>query len=172
MVCIKAAPCWPRHVYPIWHNPLMCGRYRLSRRKQLVEEYFGSLPGEEDWSTPLQHCPHPARPGHSPASKGASPGAFANPLGAHSIVGEGLLCRCPDDQRKVGNGSREACIPRCVEVSQVSGPGGRILRVAADEGRRSNRTALKSMKESCSHSQEYGIAGMTRAATWLKPARS
>jgi putative SOS response-associated peptidase YedK len=28
----------------------MCGRYRLSRRKQLVEEYFGSLPGEEDWS--------------------------------------------------------------------------------------------------------------------------
>ncbi len=27
---------------------LMCGRYRLSRRKQLVEEYFDSA-GEEDW---------------------------------------------------------------------------------------------------------------------------
>ena len=27
----------------------MCGRYRLSRRKQLVEEYFNSE-GEEDWS--------------------------------------------------------------------------------------------------------------------------
>lgn len=27
----------------------MCGRYRLSRRKQLVEEYFDST-GEEDWS--------------------------------------------------------------------------------------------------------------------------
>ena len=27
----------------------MCGRYRLSRRKQLVEEYFASAPGEEDW---------------------------------------------------------------------------------------------------------------------------
>jgi putative SOS response-associated peptidase YedK len=27
----------------------MCGRYRLSRRKQLVEEYFDSV-GEEDWT--------------------------------------------------------------------------------------------------------------------------
>jgi putative SOS response-associated peptidase YedK len=27
----------------------MCGRYRLSRRKQLVEEYFDSVSGEEDW---------------------------------------------------------------------------------------------------------------------------
>jgi putative SOS response-associated peptidase YedK len=28
----------------------MCGRYRLSRRKQLVEEYFDTASGEEDWS--------------------------------------------------------------------------------------------------------------------------
>ena len=28
----------------------MCGRYRLSRRKQLVEEYFDSTSGDEDWS--------------------------------------------------------------------------------------------------------------------------
>lgn len=27
----------------------MCGRYRLSRRKQLVEEYFGSVSDEQDW---------------------------------------------------------------------------------------------------------------------------
>jgi len=27
----------------------MCGRYRLSRRKQIVEEYFGSDCGEENW---------------------------------------------------------------------------------------------------------------------------
>ena len=30
------------------HNLLVCGRYRLSRRKQLVEEYFDSA-GEDDW---------------------------------------------------------------------------------------------------------------------------
>ena len=28
----------------------MCGRYRLSRRKQLVEEYFDSCLGDEDWA--------------------------------------------------------------------------------------------------------------------------
>src|ERR1035438_9820854 len=27
----------------------MCGRYRLSRRKQLVEEYFDSAPWDGDW---------------------------------------------------------------------------------------------------------------------------
>jgi putative SOS response-associated peptidase YedK len=28
----------------------MCGRYRLSRRKQIVEEYFGSAPWDAEWS--------------------------------------------------------------------------------------------------------------------------
>jgi putative SOS response-associated peptidase YedK len=28
----------------------MCGRYRLSRRKQLVEEYFDCGPSDDDWS--------------------------------------------------------------------------------------------------------------------------
>jgi putative SOS response-associated peptidase YedK len=28
----------------------MCGRYRLSRRKQLVEEYFDAGSGDEDWA--------------------------------------------------------------------------------------------------------------------------
>src|SRR5208282_4992681 len=39
-----------RSVRPICHNLLVCGRYRLSRRKQLVEEYFDSAPWDEDWS--------------------------------------------------------------------------------------------------------------------------
>jgi putative SOS response-associated peptidase YedK len=28
----------------------MCGRYRLSRRKQIIEDYFDTASGEEDWS--------------------------------------------------------------------------------------------------------------------------
>jgi putative SOS response-associated peptidase YedK len=28
----------------------MCGRYRLSRRKQLIEEYFDTSPWEDDWN--------------------------------------------------------------------------------------------------------------------------
>src|SRR6476660_4706016 len=27
----------------------MCGRYRLSRRKQMIEEHFDAVSGEEDW---------------------------------------------------------------------------------------------------------------------------
>jgi len=28
----------------------MCGRYRLSRRKQMIEEYFGTVSDEDDWN--------------------------------------------------------------------------------------------------------------------------
>ena len=40
----------------------MCGRYRLSRRKQIVEEHFDSVSGEEDWNpryniAPTQRVP-------------------------------------------------------------------------------------------------------------------
>ncbi len=35
---------------PICHNLPMCGRYRLSRRKQVVEEYFDSVSDEPDWN--------------------------------------------------------------------------------------------------------------------------
>jgi putative SOS response-associated peptidase YedK len=35
----------------ICHNsPYMCGRYRLSRRKQLVEEYFNTADWQDDWN--------------------------------------------------------------------------------------------------------------------------
>jgi putative SOS response-associated peptidase YedK len=49
----------------------MCGRYRLSRRKQLVEEYFDSPWDEQDWApryniAPTQSVPvirqHPKKP--------------------------------------------------------------------------------------------------------------
>jgi putative SOS response-associated peptidase YedK len=33
----------------ICHNLSMCGRFRLSRRKQIVEEYFDSISEEQDW---------------------------------------------------------------------------------------------------------------------------
>ncbi len=38
------------HPHAICHNCSMCGRYRLSRRKQLVAEYFDAVPGEDEWN--------------------------------------------------------------------------------------------------------------------------
>jgi putative SOS response-associated peptidase YedK len=32
------------------HNLIVCGRYRLSRRKQIIEEHFDTVTAEEDWS--------------------------------------------------------------------------------------------------------------------------
>ena len=49
----------------------MCGRYRLSRRKEIVEQYFGSAPWDDDWEpryniAPTQPVPvirqHPKEP--------------------------------------------------------------------------------------------------------------
>jgi len=49
----------------------MCGRYRLSKRKQIIEEYFDTSPWEDDWSprfniAPTQPVPvirqHPKEP--------------------------------------------------------------------------------------------------------------
>jgi len=49
----------------------MCGRYRLSRRKQIIEEYFDTSPWDDDWSpryniAPTQPVPvirqHPKEP--------------------------------------------------------------------------------------------------------------
>jgi putative SOS response-associated peptidase YedK len=49
----------------------MCGRYRLSRRKQIIEEHFDTISGDEDWSpryniAPTQPIPiirqHPKEP--------------------------------------------------------------------------------------------------------------
>jgi putative SOS response-associated peptidase YedK len=49
----------------------MCGRYRLTRRKQIIEEYFGSAPWDDDWNprfniAPTQPVPvirqHPKEP--------------------------------------------------------------------------------------------------------------
>jgi hypothetical protein len=36
---------------------LMCGRYRFSRRKRVVEEYFDAVSGEEDWAPRFNIAP-------------------------------------------------------------------------------------------------------------------
>jgi len=36
---------------------MMCGRYRLSRRKQLIEEYFDTVSDEPEWATRYNIAP-------------------------------------------------------------------------------------------------------------------
>src|SRR5438874_4884806 len=74
----------------------MCGRFRLSRRKQLVEEYFDST-GEDDWSpryniAPTQPVPvirqHPKEPVRQISSMrwGLIPSWSKNTSGAASMI--------------------------------------------------------------------------------------
>jgi putative SOS response-associated peptidase YedK len=37
-------------ILPLWHNLSTCGRYRLSRRKQIIEEHFDCGSDEPDWA--------------------------------------------------------------------------------------------------------------------------
>jgi hypothetical protein len=46
----------------------MCGRYRLSRRKQIVEQYF-TASGDEEWSARYNIATTPACPSHPPEPK-------------------------------------------------------------------------------------------------------
>jgi len=71
------------------YNLLMCGRYRLSRRKQLVEEYFGAASDEPEWTpryniAPTRPVRHPAEP------KGTSPGVDPDALGTHPFVAKDM----------------------------------------------------------------------------------
>jgi len=56
----------------------MCGRYRLSRRKQLVAEDFDATPGDDDWTPRYNIAPtqpvsiirqHPKKPRRQPRTK-------------------------------------------------------------------------------------------------------
>ena len=68
---------------------------------------------------PLEHRADPARPGHPPEPEGARPRIVAGPLGPRPVVGEGHVSRRQDDQREVGDGGREARVPRRAEIPQV-----------------------------------------------------
>jgi putative SOS response-associated peptidase YedK len=46
----------------ICHNFAMCGRYRLSHRKRLIEEYFDTVPGEDEWAPHYNIAPTQAVP--------------------------------------------------------------------------------------------------------------
>jgi putative SOS response-associated peptidase YedK len=59
---IRQAEQFPSTHSPSCHNLSMCGRYRLSRRKQLVEEYFDLSSDTDDWNPRFNIAPTQAVP--------------------------------------------------------------------------------------------------------------
>jgi putative SOS response-associated peptidase YedK len=71
----------------------VCGRYRLSQRKQLVEEYFGSVSGEEEWTPRYTIAPTQPIPVIRQNPKEPVRELSLMRWGTHSILVEGLIGR-------------------------------------------------------------------------------
>jgi len=109
----------------------VCGRYRLSRRKQIIDEHFDSVSGEEDWSPRYNIAPtqpilvirqNPKEPVRelSMMRWGLIPSWAKDSSVAASMI-----------NARAETAKHEARVPRCVEISQVRDPRRRILRMVA-----------------------------------------
>jgi putative SOS response-associated peptidase YedK len=65
----------------------MCGHYRLSRRKQLIEEYFECNPWDDDCSPRFNIAPTQPVPVIRQHAKEPIPQLFADEVGSHSELG-------------------------------------------------------------------------------------
>jgi putative SOS response-associated peptidase YedK len=75
----------------------MCGRYRLSRRKQIIEEHFETVSDEPDWNPRYNIAPTQPVPVIRQNPKEPRAGVVPDALGSHSLVVEGHVWRCHDD---------------------------------------------------------------------------
>jgi putative SOS response-associated peptidase YedK len=75
----------------------MCGRYRLSRRKRLIEEYFASVSGEQDWNPRYNIVPTQPVPVIRQKSQGTSSGIVSVLVGTHPVMGKRSIGCCSDD---------------------------------------------------------------------------
>jgi hypothetical protein len=73
----------------IGDNFLVCGRCKLSRRKQIAEKHFDSASGAADWNPGFNVAPAPARPSDPPTSQGVRAGivthAFYRASGSRQV---------------------------------------------------------------------------------------
>jgi putative SOS response-associated peptidase YedK len=63
----------------------MCGRYRLSRRKQIIEEHFDSVSWDEDWNP--RYNTHPTCTSDPATPERTNPSSFNYALGLGSSLG-------------------------------------------------------------------------------------
>lgn len=78
---------------PICHNSFYVGRYRLSRRKWLVEEYFDCASGEEDWTPRYNIAPTQPVPVIRQNPKEPVREVSLMRWGLHSLLRENFACQ-------------------------------------------------------------------------------
>ena len=149
----------------------MYGRYRLSRRKQIIEEHFDGVSGEDDWSPRYNIAPTQPIPVIRQNPK--------EPVRELSLMRWGLIPSWAKDSsaaaRMINARSETAATKPAFRDALKC----RKCMIPADafyEWKKTGSTKQPYCFEvndgSCSRSQESGIAGGTRAATGSRPARS
>jgi len=74
----------------------MCGRYRLSRRKQIIEEHFDAM-SDDDWTPRYNIAPTQPVPVIRQNSKKSSTRIVVDALGFDPVVGERFIWLSHDD---------------------------------------------------------------------------
>jgi putative SOS response-associated peptidase YedK len=98
----------------------MCGRYRLSRRKQIIEEHFDSVSGEEEWTPRYNIAPTQAVPIIRQNPK--------EPVRELSVMCWGLIPSWAKDasgatrmiNARAETAGTKPAFPRCVEIAQAN----------------------------------------------------
>jgi putative SOS response-associated peptidase YedK len=90
----------------------MCGRYRLSRRKQIIEEYFGSAPWDEDWRPRFNIAPTQAVPVIRQHPKESVRQISTMCWGLIPHWANNSFHRDEHDKCEVGDSRHKACVPR------------------------------------------------------------
>ena len=110
----------------------MCGRYRLSPRKQMVEEYFETVADEPDWApryniAPTQSVPVVRQNPKEPRRELSLMRWGLIPSWAKDMSGAAMMINARSETANAKPAFRDAVTSR-----RVSNPSGRFLRVAAE----------------------------------------
>ena len=140
---------------PTCHNLPMCGRYRLSRRKQIIEKYFDTASADDDWTPRYNIAPTQSIPVILQNPK--------EPVREMSLMRWGLI---PSWAKDTSAAARM--------INARADASFRRTGFASGNGRtsRNSHTVLKSVTGRCSHSRDCGTAGKTLVDSGSSPVRS
>jgi putative SOS response-associated peptidase YedK len=150
----------------------MCGRYRLSRRKQIVEEYFDTAASDaEDWAPRYNVAPTQPVPVIRQNPK--------EPVRELSLMRWGLIPSWAKDtsaaasmiNARAETASTKPAFRDALKSRRCLIPAGGFYEWSRT-GKTKQPYCFEVNEGSCSHSLDCGIGGKTPVATGSKPAQS
>jgi putative SOS response-associated peptidase YedK len=105
----------------------MCGRYGLSRRKEVLAEHFGAEFADMEWEPRWNVAPTQPVPVIRRDSKGPTLRASLMRWGLIPSWASDATIGGADDQRAIRDCREQAIVPGAPSETALSGPGGWVL---------------------------------------------